>query len=178
VKVGVNYILVVTSNAGLWAYNTGDTVKFTSLNPPKILVTGRFKHFISAFGEHVISEEVEQSISELCYEKNIEVNEFTVAPLISPEKGLPYHEWWIEFNSSNIDFDLISDLLDKKMQEKNIYYKDLIKGKVLKKLEIIEVKKGGFNLYMKSIGKFGGQNKVPKLCNNREYVKGLKKFSK
>ena len=178
VEVGVNYILVVTSNAGLWAYNTGDTVKFTSLNPPKILVTGRYKHFISAFGEHVISEEVEQSISELCYEKNIEVNEFTVAPLISPEKGFPYHEWWIEFNSSNIDFDLISDLLDKKMQEKNIYYKDLIKGKVLKRLEIIEVKKGGFNLYMKSIGKFGGQNKVPKLCNNREYVKGLKKFSK
>ena len=168
VKVGVNYILVVTSNAGLWAYNTGDTVKFTSLNPPKILVTGRYKHFISAFGEHVISEEVEQSISELCYEKNIEVNEFTVAPLISPEKGLPYHEWWIEFNSSNNDLDLISDLLDKKMQEKNIYYKDLIKGKVLKRLEITEVKKGGFNLYMKSIGKFGGQNKVPKLCNNRE----------
>ena len=178
VEVGVNYILVVTSNAGLWGYNTGDTIKFTSINPPKILVTGRYKHFISAFGEHVISEEVEQSISELCHEKNIEVSEFTVAPLISPEKGLPYHEWWIEFNSPNIDFDLISDLLDKKMQEKNIYYKDLIKGKVLKKLEIIEVKKGGFNLYMKSIGKFGGQNKVPKLCNNREYVEGLKNFTK
>jgi len=142
------------------------------------LVTGRYKHFISAFGEHVISEEVEQSISELCYEKNIEVNEFTVAPLISPEKGLPYHEWWIEFNSSNIDFDLISDLLDKKMQEKNIYYKDLIQGKVLKRLEIIKVEKGGFNLYMKSIGKFGGQNKVQKLSNDRNFVEGLKKFSK
>ena len=178
VEVGVNYVLVITSNAGLWGYNTGDTIKFTSINPPKILVTGRYKHFISAFGEHVISEEVEQSISELCYEKNIEVNEFTVAPLISPEKGLPYHEWWIEFSSSNFDCDMISDLLDKKMQEKNIYYKDLIQGKVLKRLEIIDVKKGGFNSYMKSIGKFGGQNKVPKLCNNREYVKGLKKFSK
>ena len=178
VELEVNYILVVTSNAGLWAYNTGDTVKFTSLNPPKILVTGRFKHFISAFGEHVISEEVEQSISELCYEKNINVREFTVAPLINPEKGLPHHEWWIEFSSSDFDFDLISDLLDKKMQEKNIYYKDLINGKVLKRLEIIEVEKGGFNLYMKSIGKFGGQNKVPKLCNNREYVEGLKKFAK
>ena len=178
VEVGVNYILVVTSNAGLWAYNTGDTVRFTSLNPPKILVTGRFKHFISAFGEHVISEEVEQSISELCHEKNINVREFTVAPLINPEKGLPHHEWWIEFSSSNFDCYMISDLLDKKMQEKNIYYKDLIKGKVLKRLEIIEVEKGGFNLYMKSIGKFGGQNKVPKLSNNREYVKGLKKFAK
>ena len=178
VEVGVNYILVVSSNAGLWAYNTGDTVKFTSLNPPKILVTGRYKHFISAFGEHVISEEVEQSISELCYEKNIEISEFTVAPLISPEKGLPYHEWWIEFETLSLDFELVSNFLDKKMQEKNIYYKDLIKGKVLKRLEIIEVKKGGFNSYMKAIGKFGGQNKVPKLCNNREYVKGLKKFAK
>ena len=178
VEVGVNYILVVTSNAGLWAYNTGDTIKFTSVNPPKILVTGRHKHFISAFGEHVISEEVEQSISELCYEKNIEISEFTVAPLISPEKGLPYHEWWIEFETLSLDFELVSNFLDKKMQEKNIYYKDLIKGKVLKRLEIIEVKKGGFNSYMKAIGKFGGQNKVPKLCNNREYVKGLKKFAK
>ena len=147
--------MVVTSNAGLWAYNTGDTIKFTSLNPPKILVTGRYKHFISAFGEHVISEEVEQSISEICHEKNIEVTEFTVAPMISPENGLPHHEWWIEFGSSNFDRDMISDLLDKKMQEKNIYYKDLIKGKVLRRLEIIDVEKGGFNSYMKSIGKFG-----------------------
>jgi len=178
VEVGVNYILVVTSNAGLWAYNTGDTIKFTSLNPPKILVTGRYKHFISAFGEHVISEEVEQSISELSHEKNINIREFTVAPVINPEKGLPYHEWWIELENSSLDFEHISNFLDKKMQEKNIYYKDLIKGKVLKRLEIIEVEKGGFNLYMKSIGKFGEQNKVPKLCNDREYVKGLKKFAK
>ena len=170
--------MVVTSNAGLWAYNTGDTVRFTSLIPPKIIVTGRYKHFISAFGEHVISEEVEQSISELCAEKNLEIIEFTVSPMVSPQQGLPYHEWWIEFESSNLDLEDISNSLDSKIQKKNIYYKDLIEGSVLKKLKIVEVKKGGFNLYMKSIGKFGGQNKVPKLSNDRVFVNGLKKFSK
>ena len=170
--------MVVTSNAGLWAYNTGDTVRFTSLIPPKIIVTGRYKHFISAFGEHVISEEVEQSISELCAEKNVEIIEFTVSPMVNPQQGLPYHEWWIEFENSNLDLEDISNSLDSKIQKKNIYYKDLIEGRVLKKLKIVEVKKGGFNLYMKSIGKFGGQNKVPKLSNDRVFVDGLKKFSK
>ena len=178
VDKGVNYILVITSNAGLWAYNTGDTIRFTSLKPPKIIVTGRYKHFISAFGEHVISEEVEQSISELCKEKNIDIIEFTVSPMINPQNGLPYHEWWIEFDNSNLDLEDISNCLDKKMQKKNIYYKDLVKGKVLNRLKIVEVKKGVFNLYMKSLGKFGGQNKVPKLSNDRNFVEGLKKFSK
>ena len=178
VEIGTNYVLVVTSNAGLWAYNTGDTVRFTSLIPPKIIVTGRYKHFISAFGEHVISEEVEQSISELCAEKNVEIIEFTVSPMVNPQQGLPYHEWWIEFENSNLDLEDISNSLDSKIQKKNIYYKDLIEGRVLKKLKIVEVKKGGFNLYMKSIGKFGGQNKVPKLSNDRVFVDGLKKFSK
>jgi len=178
VKIGVNYILIVTSNAGLWAYNTGDTVKFVSLNPPKILVTGRYKHFISAFGEHVISEEVEQSISELCYNKNINIVEFTVAPMIDPSKGLPHHEWWIEFEENNPDLDSLAEELDKNIQKKNIYYKDLVDGKVLKRLEIKEVKRGGFNQHMKSLGKFGGQNKVPKLSNNRSFVEGLKNHVK
>ena len=177
VETGINYILVITSNAGLWAYNTGDTIKFTSLNPPKILVTGRFKHFISAFGEHVISEEVEQAISKVCNEKNINIIEFTVAPMISPEKGLPHHEWWIEFEPGVSLPSSMCEELDRKMQEKNIYYKDLIKGKILRRLEIKEVKTGAFKKYMKSIGKFGGQNKVPKLSNNRSFVNGLKKFN-
>ena len=177
VKIETNYVLVISNNAGLWAYNTGDTVKFTSLNPPKILVTGRYKHFISAFGEHVISEEVEKSISELCEIKEINIREFTVAPMINPKKGLPYHEWWIEFENENIDIGFAEKMLDKSMQQKNIYYKDLIKGGVLKSLKIIVVKKEGFNKHMKSIGKFGGQNKVPKLSNNREFVSGLKSFA-
>ena len=153
-----------------------ETVKFTSLNPPKILVTGRYKHFISAFGEHVISEEVERSIAELCEIKKINIREFTVAPMTNPKKGLPHHEWWIEFEKRNIDLASIESILDKTMQEKNIYYKDLIKGGVLKSLQIIVVKKGGFNNYMNSIGKLGGQNKVPKLSNNREFVNGLNSF--
>ena len=176
VKIDTNYVLVVSNNAGLWGYNTGDTVKFTSLNPPKILVTGRYKHFISAFGEHVISEEVEKSISELCEIKEINIREFTVAPMINPKKGLPYHEWWIEFENENIDIGFAEKVLDKSMQQKNIYYKDLVGGGVLKSLKIIVVKKGGFNKYMKSIGKLGGQNKVPKLSNNRHFVSGLKSY--
>jgi len=174
VETGIDYILIVSSNAGLWAYNTGDTVKFTSLNPPKILVTGRYKHFISAFGEHVISEEVEQSLSDVCKIKNLNVLEFTVAPEINPKKGLPFHEWWIEFDSPEIELKEIEEILDLKIQERNIYYKDLVRGKILKNLEIRCVKKGGFNKHMKSLGKFGGQNKIPKLSNNRNFVKGLK----
>ena len=178
VEIGVNYILIVSSNAGLWAYNTGDTVKFVSLNPPKILVTGRYKHFISAFGEHVISEEVEQSLSDVCKIKNLNVLEFTVAPQINPKKGLPFHEWWIEFDSLEIELKEIEEILDQKMQERNIYYRDLVKGKILKNLEIRRVKKGGFNKHMKSLGKFGGQYKVPKLSNNQNFVEGLKNYIK
>ena len=176
VKIETNYVLIISNNAGLWAYNTGDTIKFTSLHPPKILVTGRYKHFISAFGEHVISEEVEKSISELCDRKEINIREFTVAPMINPEKGLPHHEWWIEFENENIDIGFAEKVLDKSMQQKNIYYKDLVRGGVLKSLKIIIVKKGGFNKHMKSIGKLGGQNKVPKLSNNRDFVSGLKSY--
>ena len=146
------------------------------MNPPKILVTGRYKHFISAFGEHVISEEVEKSISELCEIKEINVREFTVAPMINPEEGLPHHEWWIEFENDNVDLKEITKTLDRSMQQKNIYYKDLVKGGILKNLKIIPVKKGGFNKYMRSIGKLGGQNKVPKLSNNRDFVDGLNSF--
>ncbi len=176
VKTNTNYVLIISNNAGLWAYNTGDTVKFTSLNPPKILVSGRYKHFISAFGEHVISEEVEKSISELCEIKKINIREFTVAPMINPKKGLPHHEWWIEFENEKFDIGFAEKILEKSMQQKNIYYKDLVRGGVLKSLKIVAVKKGGFNKYMKSIGKLGGQNKVPKLSNNRDFVNGLKSF--
>ncbi len=176
VELGVNYILVISSSAGLWAYNTGDTVKFTSLSPPKILVTGRYKHFISAFGEHVISDEVEQSIAEVCKKQKINILEFTVAPMTNPKHGLPYHEWWVEFEKRSVELNIFSKDLDKKIQERNFYYKDLIKGKVLKRLVVREVKRGGFNKHMKTIGKLGGQNKIPKLSNNRDFVKGLEKF--
>jgi len=177
VEIGVNYVMIISTNAGLWAYNIGDTVEFTSLKPHRIIVTGRIKHFISAFGEHVIAKEVEQALKEAIEENNIMVNEFTVAPLSNPEKGLPYHEWFIEFeNPPNKIVDLAIEI-DNSMQRQNSYYFDLIKGKILKPLVVTVVKKGGFQSYMKSVGKLGGQNKVPRLSNDRKIVDTLKKWS-
>ncbi len=175
VKVGVNYVLILNTNAGLWGYNIGDTVEFLSVDPPRIIVTGRIKHFISAFGEHVIGKEVEQAIRETTVNTTIGITEFTVAPQITPTEGLPYHEWFIEFeNEPNLqDF---ATKIDASMQQQNIYYLDLIEGKILQPLKITSIKKGGFNNYMKSIGKLGGQNKVPRLSDNRKIADELSKF--
>ena len=173
IEININYILIVSTNAGLWAYNTGDTVMFTSITPPKLLVTGRYKHFISAFGEHVIASEVEQSLSEAAKKFNVSVSEFTVAPKIENGNKLPCHEWFIEFEELEINIKEFEKYLDDRVQEKNIYYRDLIKGKVLKTLEVKKLAKGTFNHYMKFIGKLGGQNKVPRLSNNRGFVEGL-----
>jgi len=168
VKVGVNYVMIISTNAGLWAYNIGDTVEFTSVKPYRLIVSGRIKHFISAFGEHVIGKEVEQAINEALKAHNTTINEFTVAPQINPESGLPYHEWFIEFEQPPNNFDTFADTIDKSLQSQNSYYKDLIDGKVLRSLKISQVKKDGFKNYMKSIGKLGGQNKIPRLSNNRK----------
>ncbi|NNF85334.1 MAG: GH3 auxin-responsive promoter family protein [Winogradskyella sp.] len=168
VKKGVNYVMIISTTAGLWAYNIGDTVEFTSLEPYRVIVTGRIKHFISAFGEHVIGKEVEQAMKEATTDTDIAVNEFTVAPQINPSEGLPYHEWFIEFETEPENKDQFLEKLDHSLQSQNSYYKDLISGKVLQQLQIKEVKKDGFNLYMKSIGKLGGQNKIPRLSNDRK----------
>ena len=174
VEVGENYALVLTTNAGLWAYSIGDTVKFTSKDPYKILVTGRIKHFTSAFGEHVIAEEVEGAMKEALNEFNgAEVVEFTVAPQLNPSEGLPYHEWIIDFSSEPDNLSEFSKFLDNQMQLRNVYYADLIKGKILRPLEIRNVSKGAFNEYMKSQGKLGGQNKVPRLSNDRKIADGI-----
>ena len=149
---------------------------FTSIAPPKLLVTGRYRHFISAFGEHVIASEIEQSLSEAANKFNISVSEFTVAPKIENGNELPCHEWFVEFEDLKINIKEFEKYLDSMVQEKNIYYKDLIKGKILKTLEIKKLAKGTFNRYMKSIGKLGGQNKVPRLSNNRNFVDGLLKI--
>ena len=175
-----NYVLIISTNAGLWAYNTGDTVSFVSLEPYKILVTGRYKHFISAFGEHVIGSEVERALKQSLKEINLIVKEFTVAPNITPTKGLPFHEWWVEFEEDPSEKESIKlcKKIDEKLQEQNTYYKDLIQGKVLKHLELVLVKKGGFKKYMDGEGKLGGQNKLPRLSNDRKIVDGLKKYIK
>ena len=179
VNMGINYVMLISSNSGLWRYNTGDTIKFTSIDPYKIIVTGRIKHFISAFGEHVIVSEVEQSLKEAINQENgnIRVKEFTVAPEISPEIGLPYHEWFIEFDNPPIDVKGFSEKINSALQNKNVYYNDLIEGKILRSLVISEVKKNGFNNYMKSIGKLGGQNKIPRLSDNRKIADILKEFT-
>jgi len=175
VKVGVNYALVLTNNAGLWSYSIGDTVKFTSLHPPRIKVTGRIKHFTSAFGEHVIAEEVEGAMIEVCAAMNIQVNEFHVAPMVSPASGLPYHEWLLELDAElgEEKREQLESMLDASMQRRNIYYRDLIQGSVLRRAVVTCVRKGSFNEYMRSVGKLGGQNKVPRLANDRKIAEVL-----
>jgi len=175
VELGVNYVMIISTNAGLWAYNVGDTVEFTSLNPFRIIVTGRIKHFISAFGEHVIGKEVEQAMQETTKKFNVNMTEFTVAPQLNPIDGLPYHEWFIEFEKQPGNIQEIELFIDKSMQTQNSYYFDLIKGKVLQPLKITEVEKGGFNKYMSTIGKLGGQNKIPRLANDRKIANILTK---
>ncbi|EGV43040.1 GH3 auxin-responsive promoter family protein [Bizionia argentinensis JUB59] len=167
VKVGVNYVMIISTNAGLWAYNVGDTIMFTSIKPFRVIVSGRIKHFISAFGEHVIGKEVEQALKEGIEGSNFQISEFTVSPQINPESGLPFHEWFIEFENNVENVSDLATKIDAALQEQNSYYFDLIKGKVLQPLKISEVKKNGFQTYMKSVGKLGGQNKIPRLSNDR-----------
>ena len=176
VKVGPNYALIISSNAGLWAYNIGDTIKFISIDPYKILVTGRIKHFISAFGEHVIAEEVEYALLKAANEEGIKIIEFTVAPFISQTKGKSYHEWFIEFEQSPTNLVAFAKNVDENLRSKNVYYYDLIAGNILEPLCINPMKKNGFIDYMKNIGKLGGQNKVPRLSNDRIIADGLLPF--
>lgn len=177
VELNVNYVLIISTNAGLWAYNIGDTVQFTSLKPYRVIVSGRIKHYISAFGEHVIGKEVECALKEAMENSKIRVNEFTVAPQIAPISGLPYHEWFIEFDpEASGEPENLEDFalkIDNEMRKQNTYYDDLIVGKVMKTLVISKVSKNGFQDYMKSIGKLGGQNKIPRLSNDRKIADQL-----
>ncbi len=173
VKIGVNYVLILSTNAGLWAYNIGDTVQFTSIKPYRVIVSGRIKHFISAFGEHVIAKEVETALQVAVKGTDIRINEFTVAPQITPQKGLPYHEWFIEFENEPKDLKAFAKQIDEELVNQNSYYKDLIDGKILQTLVITKVVQNGFQNYMKSIGKLGGQNKIPRLSDNRKIVDKL-----
>lgn len=176
VKLNTNYVLIISTNAGLWGYNIGDTVMFTSLKPYRVIVSGRIKHFISAFGEHVIGKEVEQAINESMLKFNFSISEFTVAPQTNPsDDQLPYHEWLIEFEEKPSAISEIESFLDESMQEQNSYYKDLIVGKVLQPLKITSLQKDAFQKYMKSQGKLGGQNKVPRLSNDRKIADALLK---
>jgi len=175
VALEINYVLIISTNAGLWAYNIGDTVQFTSLKPYRVIVSGRIKHYISAFGEHVIGKEVESALQEAMQGTNVRVNEFTVAPQINPINGLPYHEWFIEFENEHNNLEEFALQINNAMRKQNSYYDDLIVGNVLRTLVITKVPKNGFQDYMKSIGKLGGQNKLPRLSNDRKIADLLKR---
>ena len=175
VELHKNYALILNTSAGLWGYSIGDTVKFVSKNPYRILVTGRIKHYISAFGEHVIGEEVEYALLSVANQEGVKITEFTVAPQVSPpEGGLPYHEWFVEFAKAPADLITFASKVDSELQKKNVYYLDLIEGKVLKSLLIRSLKPNSFINYMRSQGKLGGQNKVPRLSNDRKIAEELK----
>ena len=179
VALDTNYALILNTSAGLWGYSIGDTVKFVSKQPYKIMVTGRIKHFISAFGEHVIAEEVEAALLEVAAKQAVQITEFTVAPqVIPPEGGLPYHEWFIEFVQPPKELDAFAAALDEAMRQKNSYYLDLIAGKILQPLHIRLVQKNGFIEFMRTQGKLGGQNKVPRLANDRALADVLNKSLK
>ncbi|UXX77957.1 GH3 auxin-responsive promoter family protein [Reichenbachiella carrageenanivorans] len=174
VKTGVNYALILNSNAGLWGYSIGDTVKFVSTSPYRLVVTGRIKHFISAFGEHVIGQEVEKAIKAAVLEQpETEITELTVAPQVTPDTGLPRHQWFVEFGQLPKDFERFANTIDQNLRKLNVYYDDLIVGNILQRLEIVPLRKDAFIQYMKSQGKLGGQNKVPRLSNDRKIADQL-----
>ncbi len=177
VALGVNYALILNTNAGLWGYNLGDTVQFVSKNPYRIVVSGRVKHFISAFGEHVIGKEVEAALLPVAQAAGSRIVEFTVAPqVVPPEGGLPYHEWFIEFDNPPAHLEAFALAVDKEMCTQNIYYDDLIRGNILRPLKITPLRRDAFRDYMKSEGKLGGQNKVPRLANDRKIAAALEGF--
>lgn len=170
VNENIQYALILSTNAGLWSYSIGDTIKFTSTQPYRIKVTGRIKHYTSAFGEHVIAEEVENAMMWALEKFTFISDEFHVAPKVNVENELPYHEWLIESNEVPSNSADIAQFLDEKMRMQNIYYKDLIEGKVLQHLKITWLPVGSFHHAMKQGGKLGGQNKVPRLANHRNFA--------
>jgi hypothetical protein len=178
VELEQNYVLIISTNAGLWRYNIGDTIQFTSLNPFKIIVSGRIKHFISAFGEHVIGSEVEKAMQHACKRHKCSINEFTVSPQVNPDEGLPYHEWWIEFDEKPKDLKNFAEDIDQSLILQNSYYKDLRAGKMLRQIVIRDLPADSFNAFMKSIGKYGGQNKIPRLSDDRKIADKLQTYLK
>ena len=177
VKLNTDYVIILNTCAGLWGYNIGDTIKFTSIDPYKIIITGRVQHFISAFGEHVINHEVEVALAFATKKHNVEIIGFTVCPEASPKEGLPGHEWFIEFGKNPHDFNEFIKDLDFSLRGQNIYYNDLVKSGIIRPLKITQLKRGSFNNYMKSIGKLGGQNKCPQISNDRKIGDYLNNFA-
>lgn len=168
IELNKDYALILTTNSGLWGYSIGDVVRFIDKNPHRILVSGRTKHFTSAFGEHVIAFEVEEAIKATLEKFPAQITEFHLAPQVNPIEGLPYHEWFIEFEKEPENLEAFKNDLDDQLRKRNTYYDDLISGNILQKLHISKLNKNAFNEYAKSQGKLGGQNKTPRLANDRK----------
>ncbi|WET48342.1 GH3 auxin-responsive promoter family protein [Chryseobacterium indologenes] len=167
IELNKDYALILTTNSGLWAYSIGDVVRFIDKNPFRVLVSGRTKHFTSAFGEHVIAFEVEEALKAALEKHPAKITEFHLAPQVNPSEGLPYHEWLIEFEKDPENMEAFINELDQQLRNRNTYYNDLISGNILQKLHITRLKKNAFHEYAKSQGKLGGQNKIPRLANDR-----------
>lgn len=176
IELNKDYAMILTTNSGLWAYSIGDVVRFISKNPHRILVSGRTKHFTSAFGEHVIAFEVEEAMKATVEKFPAQITEFHLAPQVTVSEGLPYHEWFIEFEKEPENLEDFAKTLDEEMRQRNTYYNDLIMGNILRPLVISKLKKNAFLEYAKSEGKLGGQNKIPRLANDRKIAEFLDKF--
>lgn len=178
IKLGVNYAMVISTSAGLWRYKLGDTVCFTSNNPYKIKITGRTKQYINAFGEEVMVSNIEKALSQTCLVHDAVISEYTVAPIYFQGESKGGHEWFVEFEKEpNSPLDTFSENLDHNLQKVNSDYEaKRYKSMALERLKLRSVPKGTFYSWMRSKGKMGGQNKVPRLANHRKYIEDLGKF--
>lgn len=176
IELNKDYAMILTTNSGLWAYSIGDVVRFIDKNPHRVLVSGRTKHFTSAFGEHVIAFEVEEALKATLQKIHAQITEFHLAPEVNPKDGLPYHEWFIEFEKEPENLEEFKNELERQLRQRNTYYDDLISGNILQKLKITSLKKNAFQEYAKSQGKLGGQSKIPRLANDRKIAELLEKY--
>ena len=174
VETGKNYAMIISTACGLWRYEIGDTIQFTSTNPYKFIISGRTKHFINAFGEELIVDNAEKGLAYACQQTGAEVSEYTAAPVFMDQKAKCRHQWLIEFAKPPQDVQLFATLLDKRLQEINSDYEaKRYKDITLQPLELVVARQGLFNDWLKSRGKLGGQHKVPRLSNSREHIEQL-----
>lgn len=178
VNLNTNYAIVISTNAGLWRYIIGDTVQFTCLYPYRIRITGRTSQFINAFGEEIIIENAEKAISEACRITNAKVNEYTAGPVYLSNNSKAAHEWLIEFDTMPHNTEIFNEILDKTLKSINSDYDAKRFNDLLLQKPIIRIMPNGtFFRWMKEKGKLGGQNKVPRLSNNRKYIEEILKFN-
>ena len=174
VETGCNYAMVISTSSGLWRYMIGDTVRFTSKAPYKFVITGRTKFFINAFGEELIVDNAERGLAQACAATGAEVKEYTAAPVFMDNEGKCHHQWLIEFAQQPADLDIFAQQLDQALQAINSDYEaKRYKDITLQRLQIVKARPGLFNDWLKQQGKLGGQHKVPRLSNTRNYIEQL-----